>query len=45
MLRVVEAATEAGEATRGRPPPVSAGLVVAAQWAFFVAAALNLVVW
>lgn len=45
MLRVVAAAVESGEATRGRPPPFSAAFVVAAQWAFFGAAALNLVLW
>lgn len=43
--RLVVAAVEAGETTRGRPPPVSATLVVAAQAAFLAAAVLNVVLW
>lgn len=44
-LQLVGAAVEAGEATRGRPPPVSTGLVLAAQVTFLAAAVLNVVMW
>lgn len=42
----VRAAWEAGEACRGRPPPVvGAHLVAAAQWVFFITAAIRIAAW
>lgn len=45
MQRLVVAAVEAGETSRGRPPPLGVVFVVAAQAALLAAAVLNVVLW
>ena len=45
MLGVVRAATESGEATRGRPPPVTVTFIAVAQAGLLATAVLNLWIW